>query len=90
MLVYQRVIRAKKSTQNTKAAWSTHGLQVLLLRNPSATGCVEHDIGDRFWKTVSQMRRMSLAMAWEQRLSGEGTEFSGEKWWGYDLFQNLY
>eukprot|EP00435_Cladocopium_sp_Y103_P050417 s915_g15.t1 len=33
---------------------------VLLLRNPSATGCVEHDIGDRFWKTVSQMRRMSL------------------------------
>eukprot|EP00434_Breviolum_minutum_P024363 symbB.v1.2.021514.t1/scaffold1863.1/size98220/1 len=33
---------------------------VLLLRNPNASCAVESDVGDRFFKTVAQMRRMSL------------------------------
>ena len=34
--------------------------EVLLLRNPNASCAVESDVGDRFFKTVAQMRRMSL------------------------------
>ena len=40
--------------------------EVLLLRNPNASCAVESDVGDRFFKTVAQMRRMSL-VSWNEK-----------------------